>query len=465
LNAGNTAWVLISAALVMFMTPGLALFYGGMVRSRSVLNIMALTFVCLAVVSVIWVLYGYSLAFGHDGFAGLIGGLGQAGLHGLATKTIGVAGQRIPLLAFAAFQLMFAIITVALLTGAVAERTRFWPWLLFVAAWVSLVYLPLAHWVFDAPGLTGPGAGGWMIGRLHVLDFAGGTAVEVNSGAASLALVLVLGRRRGWPRDPARPHNLPLVMLGCGILWFGWFGFNAGSALAANGLAATAFVNTMVAGATGMLGWLVVEQRRDGKPTTLGAASGVVAGLVGITPACAFVEPLGALGIGLMAGVVAALAVGLKYRLGYDDSLDVVAVHGIGGVMGLLLTGLLATTAVNSRGADGLFYGGGFGQLGRQALAVLVTIGYSGLMTLVIAGVVHKTIGLRVSSEAEWDGIDEAEHAESAYDSGVLQGHRVAALKHAVATPHSGPGWPNPAAPRNGAAPPAHPAPDRDRRS
>jgi ammonium transporter len=427
LSAGDTAWVLVSAALVMFMTPGLALFYGGMVRSRSVLNIMALTFVCLAVVAVIWVLYGYSLAFGPDAFAGLVGNLRQAGLHGLATRLVGPSGQRIPLLAFAAFQLMFAIITVALLAGAVAERTRFWPWLLFVVAWVTVVYLPLAHWAFDAPGLTAPGTGGWMVGRLHILDFAGGTAVEVNSGAASLALVVVLRRRLGWPRDPARPHNLPLVMLGCGILWFGWFGFNAGSALGANGVAATAFVNTMVAGGTGMLGWLLVEQRRDGKPTTLGAASGVVAGLVGITPACAFVEPLGALAVGLVAGAVAALAVGLKYRLGYDDSLDVVAVHGIGGVVGLLLTGLLATTAVNSNGANGLFYGGGLGQLGRQALAVLATIAYSGGLTLVIALVIHKTIGLRVTSEAEWDGIDEAEHAESAYETGALHAHRPAA--------------------------------------
>jgi Amt family ammonium transporter len=436
-SAGNTAWVLVSAALVMFMTPGLALFYGGMVRSRSVLNIMALSFVCLAVVGVIWVLYGYSLAFGNDAFGGLIGGLRDAGLHGLTGRLVGPGGpghQQIPLFALAAFQLMFAIITVALLVGAVAERIRFWPWLVFVAAWVTVVYLPLAHWVFDAPGLTGPhSAGGWMVARLHVLDFAGGTAVEVNSGAAALALALVVGRRRGWPRDPVRPHSLPLVMLGCGILWFGWFGFNAGSALGANGLAATAFLGTMVAGGTGMLGWLLVEQRRDGKPTTLGAASGAVAGLVGITPACAFVEPLGAAAIGLIAGVVAALAIGLKYRLGYDDSLDVVAVHGIGGLVGLLLTGLFATTAVNAQGADGLFYGGGFGQLGRQAVAVLATIAYSGVLTFVIAWVIHKTIGLRVTGEAERDGIDEAEHAESAYEMGALRGHRPVVSSPAAA--------------------------------
>ena len=427
MNAGNTAWVLVSAALVMFMTPGLALFYGGMVRARSVLNVMMLSFACLGVVAVVWVLYGYSEAFGPDAGGGLIGSLSQAGLHGLATTLVGAPGQRIPLFAFAAFQLMFAVITVALLAGTGAERTRFWPWLLFVAAWVSLVYLPLAHWIFDSPGLTGPhSAGGWLVGRLHVLDFAGGTAVEVNSGAAALALAIVVGKRRGWPREPSRPHNLPLVMLGSGILWFGWFGFNAGSALAADGLAATAFVNTMLAGGTGLAGWLLVEQFRDGKPTSLGAASGVVAGLVGITPACAFVDPLGAAAIGLVAGAVCALAVSLKYRLGYDDSLDVVAVHGAGGVVGLILLGFLATRGVNAHGADGLFYGGGFGQLGRQALAVVVTIGFSATLTFGIAWAIQKTIGLRVTPEAEWDGIDEAEHAESAYEFGALGGRHTA---------------------------------------
>ena len=423
MNTGDTAWVLISAGLVMFMTPGLALFYGGMVRAKSVLNVMATTFACLAVVGVVWLLYGYSLAFGGDAFGGLIGGLHDAGLHGLASRLVGAGGHRIPLFAFAAFQLMFAIITVALLAGAAAERTRFWPWLLFVVAWVTVVYLPLAHWVFDAPGLTGPhSTGGWMAGKLHLLDFAGGTAVEVNSGAASLAVAVVLGRRRHWPKEPARPHNLPLVMLGSGVLWFGWFGFNAGSALGANVVAATSFLNTMIAGGTGMIGWLVVEQWRDGKPTTLGAASGVVAGLVGITPACAFVEPLGGAAIGLIAGAVAALAVGLKYKLGYDDSLDVVAVHGVGGLTGLLLIGLFATTAVNPRGADGLFYGGGTGQLWRQAVAALATMGYSAILTFVIGWLINKTVGLRVDAEAEWDGIDEAEHAESAYEFGSL-GH------------------------------------------
>jgi Amt family ammonium transporter len=331
---------------------------------------------------------------------------------------------------------MFAIITVALLAGAVAERTRFWPWLVFVALWVTIVYLPLAHWVFDPSG--------WMVSKLHLLDFAGGTAVEVNSGAASLALAVVVGKRVGWPREQPRPHNLPMVMLGAGILWFGWFGFNAGSALAADGLAATAFLNTMLAGGTGLLGWLIIEQKRDGKPTTLGAASGAVAGLVGITPACGFVEPLGGAAIGLVAGIVAALAIRLKYRLGFDDSLDVVAVHGVGGLTGLLTTGLLATTAVNAAGANGLFYGGGLTQLGRQALAALVTIAYSGLLTLIIAAVVHKTLGLRATRDVELAGLDENEHAETAYDHGRLGVHHTAVPS---AHAHASAGRGNPADP------------------
>jgi Amt family ammonium transporter len=408
-NAADTTWVLVSAGLVMFMTPGLALFYGGMIRVKSMLNTVALTVACLGVVAVVWVAFGYSLAFGPDK-AGLIGSLAQAGLHNLSGQLTGPAGHRIPVFALASFQLMFAIITVALLAGAVAERTRFWPWLVFVALWVTIVYLPLAHWVFDPNG--------WLVARLHLDDFAGGTAVEVDSGAASLALALVVGKRVGWPREQPRPHNLPMVMLGAGILWFGWFGFNAGSALAADGLAATAFLNTMLAGGTGLLGWLIVEQKRDGKPTTLGAASGAVAGLVGITPACGFVEPLGGAAIGLLAGIVAALAIRLKYRFGFDDSLDVVAVHGIGGLTGLLATGLLATSAVNAASANGLFYGGGFTQLGRQALAALVTIAYSGILTLVIAVVVQKTIGLRATRDVELSGLDEHEHAETAYDHG-----------------------------------------------
>jgi len=414
-NGADTAWVLGSAALVMFMTPGLALFYGGMLRAKSVLNTMALTVACLGVISVIWVAFGFSLAFGPDHTGGFIGDFSQAGLHSLASTLSGTGGHRIPAFALASFQLMFAIITVALLAGAVAERARFWPFLIFAALWVTIVYLPLAHWIFDPSG--------WLNRTLHVDDFAGGTAVETNSGAAALALTFVIKKRTGWPREQARPHNLPMVMLGAGILWFGWFGFNAGSALAADGVAATAFLNTMLAGGTGLLGWLIVEHRRDGKPTTLGAASGAVAGLVGITPACGFVEPLAGAAIGLIAGVVCALAVTWKYRFGYDDSLDVVAVHGVGGVTGLLLTGLLASSAANPAGGDGLFYGGGFALLGHQVLAVLVTIAYSGGLTLALAWAVQKVIGLRAQRDDELMGLDEAEHAETAYDHGRLGAH------------------------------------------
>ena len=424
-NAADTAWVFVGAALVMFMTPGLALFYGGMIRAKSVLNTMALTAACLGVISVIWVAFGFSLGFGPDHSGGFIGDFSQSGLHGLAATVTGAPGHRIPVFGLASFQLMFAIITVALLAGAVAERTRFWPFLLFAALWVTIVYIPLAHWVFDPSG--------WFNAKLHIDDFAGGTAVETDSGAAALALAAVVGRRLGWPRDQARPHNLPMVMLGAGILWFGWFGFNAGSALAADGLAATAFINTMVAGGTGMLGWLIIEQKRDGKPTTLGASSGMVAGLVGITPACGFVEPAAGAAIGLLAGVVCALAVTLKYRFGYDDSLDVVAVHGVGGVIGLLLTGLLATSAVNPAGGDGLFYGGGGTLLGHQVLAVVVTIAYSAIGTFVIAWAVQKTVGLRAAEDDELMGLDEAEHAETAYDHGRLGPH-LSALHASV--PH-----------------------------
>lgn len=424
-NAADTAWVFVGAALVMFMTPGLALFYGGMIRAKSVLNTMALTAACLGVISVIWVAFGFSLGFGPDHSGGFIGDFSQSGLHGLAATVTGPPGHRIPVFGLASFQLMFAIITVALLAGAVAERTRFWPFLLFAALWVTIVYIPLAHWVFDPSG--------WFNAKLHIDDFAGGTAVETDSGAAALALAAVVGRRLGWPRDQARPHNLPMVMLGAGILWFGWFGFNAGSALAADGLAATAFINTMLAGGTGMLGWLIVEQKRDGKPTTLGAASGMVAGLVGITPACGFVEPAAGAAVGLLAGVVCALAVTLKYRFGYDDSLDVVAVHGAGGVIGLLLTGLLATSAVNPAGGDGLFYGGGGTLLGHQAIAVVVTIAYSAIGTFGIAWAVQKTVGLRAAEDDELTGLDEAEHAETAYDHGRLGPH-LSALHSSV--PH-----------------------------
>ena len=409
--------MLASAALVMVMTPGLAFFYGGMVRGKAVLNTMMLTFVCLGVVVVVWVLYGYSLAFDTDAGGGLIGGLGQVGMTGLAQRTVGSAPTVIPASVFAMFQLMFAVVTAALLAGAVAERTRFWPWTLFIALWMTLVYLPEAHWIFAVDGAVAPDSvGGWMVNRLGALDFAGGTAVEINSGASALALALVVGRRRGWPREAMRPHNLPAVMLGAGLLWFGWLGFNAGSALGATALAGTALVSTMAAGAAAVLGWLVVEHVRDGRPTSLGAASGAVAGLVAITPACAYVEPVGAMLIGLAGGVVCALAVRLKYRAGFDDSLDVVAVHGVGGLVGMVLIGVLATTTANPDGGDGLLAGGGFALLGKQAVAIVATFGWSFVVTALLAWLVQRTIGLRVDPEVEHGGVDEAEHAESGYE-------------------------------------------------
>ncbi len=422
IDSGDTAWVLASSALVLLMTPGLAFFYGGMVRAKSVLNMLMMSFSTIALVSVLWVLYGFTLAFGPDGYAGLVGNLDFAGLKSTLTALTGAEGDRIPLLAFAAFQLMFAVITPALISGAIADRARFAGWLLFVGLWVTLVYFPVAHWVFFFDG----GHGGWIGDRLGALDFAGGTAVHVNAGAAALALALVLGRRIGWHGRPAdaahfRPHNQPLVLLGAGLLWFGWFGFNAGSALAANGLSAIAFLNTQVATAAALLGWIVVERLRDGHATTLGAASGAVAGLVGITPACAAVNPFGAVLLGLVTGAVCALAVGLKYRLGFDDSLDVVGVHLVGGAVGSLLIGLLATATVTG-GAEGLLYGGGLAQLGRQALAVGAVGAYSFGLSWLLGMLVDRTVGFRLDPDAEVAGVDTTEHAESGYDLAGLAG-------------------------------------------
>jgi Amt family ammonium transporter len=414
-DTGNTAYVLGSAALVMLMTPGLALFYGGMVRARSVLNMMMMSMVTLGVVTVVWVTVGFSLAFG-DSHAGLIGGFEHAGLRSTAV----VGGETgIPLQAFAMFQLMFAVITGALLSGAIADRARFWPWTLFVGLWALVVYVPMAHWIFAFDGYVGE-HGGWMANGLGVLDFAGGTAVEINSGASALALALVLGRRRGWPREPMRPHNLPSVLLGAGLLWFGWFGFNAGSALAAGAVASNAFLTTMTASAAAVLSWLALEHRLDGRPTSLGAASAAIAGLVAITPSCGFVDTFGALAIGLLAGIVCQLAIRLKYKLGYDDSLDVVAIHGVGGVVGMLMIGLVGTAAVNEAGADGLFYGGGLLQLGKQAIAVVAAAAFAFAVTLLIAWLVKRFVGFRVEAEVEAGGIDEAQHAETAYEFSPL---------------------------------------------
>jgi Amt family ammonium transporter len=407
-SGGDTAFVLISAALVMLMTPGLAFFYGGMVRVKSTLNMLIMSFIALGIVTVLWVLYGYTLSFGPDSFHGLIGNFSMLGMRHIGMNQL---SGTIPVFAFAAFQLMFAVITPALISGAIADRAKFSAWALFLALWVTIVYFPVAHWVFMFDG----GHGGWLGDRLHVLDFAGGTAVHLNAGMAGLALCLVLGKRIGFKKDPMRPHSLPLVMLGSGLLWFGWFGFNAGSALAANGLAGIAFMNTQIATAAAMIGWLAFEKIKHGAFTTLGAASGAVTGLVAITPACAFISPLGSVGLGLVCGALCAWAISLKYRFGFDDSLDVVGVHAVGGASGALLIGLLSTGHAGSSYA-GLFYGGGFTQLGRQALGVAVVGTYSFVLAYIIGKVIDKTMGFRVSEDIEVAGIDQAEHAESAYD-------------------------------------------------
>lgn len=411
INAGDTAWVLASGALVLFMTPALALFYGGMVRAKSALNMMMMSFSAIGITSIIWVLYGYSLAFGKS-HGGLIGGFDHLGLSATLNQVTGAPDHQIPTLAFAMFQLTFAIITVALLSGAIADRARFGAWTLFVAAWITLVYIPIAHWVFASQN----GAGGWIVDQLHALDFAGGLVVEINSGAAALALALVLGKRDGFRRDPMRPHNLPLVLLGAGALWFGWFGFNAGSALSAGQLAATAMINTQIATAAASISWIVFEKRRDGKATTLGIASGAVAGAVAITPSCGFVTPIGALVIGLLAGVVSAWAVTLKYKYGYDDSLDVVGVHGIGGILGMLGIGLLASLTANELGANGLFFHGGITQLNRQIFAIAIVALFSFVATWLIATAISKTIGFRAVRDDELNGLDQTYHAETAYD-------------------------------------------------
>jgi ammonium transporter, Amt family len=414
-DTGDTAWVLASAALVLLMTPGLAFFYGGMVRVKSALNMIMMSFVTIGIISILWVLYGYSVAFGNNG-NGFWGGTDFLGLGELVNDPISLNGApyAIPGLAFAMFQLMFAIITPALISGAIADRAKFLGWGVFVALWGSLVYFPVAHWVFDFGGADAEGAG-WLAAR-GVMDFAGGTAVHINAGAAGLALAIVLGRRKGWPGLPFKPHNLPLVLLGAGLLWFGWFGFNAGSALGANGVAALAFTNTQVATAAAVLGWLGVEKLRDGHATSLGAASGAVAGLVAITPACAFLVPWSAILLGVLAGAACALAVGLKFRFGFDDSLDVVGVHLVGGLVGCLYLGFFATQRSGYATADGLFYGGGAHQLGVQALSAFSVLGYSLVLALIIGFAISKTIGFRISEEDEESGIDLLEHAETGYD-------------------------------------------------
>jgi len=397
INAGDTAFILISAAMVLLMTPGLAFFYGGMVRAKSVLNMMMMSFIALATVPVVWVLWGYSMAFGTEGSGGFIAGFEGLGLSGMVPES---ASGSIPEFAFSAFQMMFAIITVALISGAIADRARFGTWTLFTVLWVTLVYFPVAHNVWG---------GGWIAETFSPIDFAGGTAVHINAGAAALALVLVIGKRIGFKRDPMRPHNLPFVVLGAALLWFGWFGFNAGSELAADGTAAAMLLNTTVATAAAILGWLVVEVVRDKAATTLGAASGAIAGLVAITPSGANVSPIGAILIGLAAGVICAFAVSLKFRFGYDDSLDVVGIHMVGGLIGTLLVGVLAAEAFGGTA-------GSLSQLGSQAAAAFIVLGYSFGVTYLLGFLLDKTIGFRIPQEDEITGIDMTTHAETAYE-------------------------------------------------
>jgi len=432
-DTGDTAWMLASAALVLLMTPGLAFFYGGMVRAKGVLNMLMMSISSMGVVTVLWVLYGYSVAFGDDkfnlfgdptqywGLKGLLGGNAaeavvadpSAGVEAVEAVTIPLAGT-IPATVFVAFQLMFAIITVALISGAVADRLKFSGWLVFAGLWATVVYFPVAHWVFAFDGFTGE-TGGWIANKLAAIDFAGGTAVHINAGTAGLVLAIILGKRKGWPGAAIRPHNLPFVMLGAGLLWFGWYGFNAGSAVGSGGLAGSTFVTTTIATAAAMLAWLVTEKIRDGHATSLGAASGIVAGLVAITPSCSSVNVFGALVIGVIAGALCALAVGLKFKLGFDDSLDVVGVHLVGGLVGTLLVGLVAAPEMGA-GVAGLFYGGGVDQLWRQAVGAGAVLLYSAVGTAIVALIVKYTVGLRLDEEEEANGIDEAEHAETAYE-------------------------------------------------
>ncbi len=405
IDSGDTAWVLMASALVLLMTPALAFFYGGLVRRKNVLSVLMQCFILMCVISIQWVLFGYSLSFGPD-HGGLIGGLDWFGLRGVGLEPMADYAATIPHQAFMIFQMMFAIITPGLILGAFAERMKFSAFCLFSLLWATLVYDPVAHWVWGLGGfLRGDGA----------LDFAGGTVVHVSAGIAALVTALVLGRRVGYPKTTSPPHNLPFAVLGAGLLWFGWFGFNAGSALAANGVAVNAFVVTHVAAAAAGLSWSLIEWMLHGRPTVLGIITGAVAGLVAITPAAGFVKPVGAIWIGLGSAVICYLAaVVVKSRLGYDDSLDAFGVHGVGGIWGALATGLFATRAVNAAGADGLFYGNP-GQFLVQLKATLVTIVWSAALTYGILKLVDLMVGLRVGEHEERVGLDLTGHSEAAY--------------------------------------------------
>jgi len=408
LNSGDTAWMLISAGLVTLMIPGLALFYGGMVRVKSVLNMMMMSFGALALVFTLWIIFGFSLVFGDSvGGRGIIGDGSEFFMLKGLDNSAALIGT-IPAAVFIAFQGIFAAITVALISGAIADRAKFGAWMFFAGLWATLVYFPVAHWVFAFDEFVAK-TGGWIANDLGAIDFAGGTAVHINAGAAGLAIAIVLGKRIGFGKSPMRPHNLPLVMLGAALLWFGWFGFNAGSAVASNGTAGLALLNTIGATVAAVLAWLLVEKIRDGHATSLGAASGVVAGLVAITPACAAVGASGALAIGFVAGIVCALSVGLKFKFGFDDSLDVVAVHLVGGIIGTMMIGLVGVDV-------GLFNGGGTEQLGKQAIGVVAVFAYSFILSLILAKIVDLIMGFRISETEEISGIDLVIHAERGYE-------------------------------------------------
>ena len=410
IDAGDTAWMLMATGLVLFMTPGLAFFYGGMVRSKNILGMLMQNFFAMGLLAIVWVLIAFSLAFGNFGDGGWIGNFDFAWMRQIDASTGPESfALSIPFVLFCAYQMTFAVITPALITGATADRFKFKAYAIFIAVWLVVVYAPVAHWVFG---------GGWLA-KLGALDFAGGAVVHINAGAAALAVIIVLGKRKGWPREGMHPHSLPLTMLGTGILWFGWFGFNAGSALHADGVAAQALMNTFLAASAGMLGWLLVERVKDGKPTTLGAASGAVAGLVAITPCAGFVGGMSPIYIGFAAGVLCVLAIGLKFRFKYDDSLDVIGVHLVGGIVGALLLGFFADSKVNELVVhEGVFLGGGFKLLWFQFVASAVTFAFSFVLSIVIAKVIDKLIGLRVSAEDEDEGLDYSQHAETAYSFG-----------------------------------------------
>jgi Amt family ammonium transporter len=421
IDTGDTAWLLISAALVLLMTPGLALFYGGMVRAKNILNMLMQSFIAMALVTVLWVLAGYSLAFAKG--TPFVGGLAWLGLNGVGQAPYAFYGATVPHQAFMAFQMMFAIITPALISGAIAERMKFSAYVVFMALWSLFVYAPLAHMVW--------GEGGFLH-DLGALDFAGGTVVHISSGVSALVLAILLGRRQTRRGEDMRPHNLPMTLIGTGLLWFGWFGFNAGSAIGSNGLAGSAFIVTHIAAATAALTWVLIEWVAHKQPTALGFATGGVAGLVAITPASGYVGPLAAIVLGAGVSLISYNAIKLKTKFGYDDALDVFGVHGVGGIWGALATALFASKAINAAGANGLFYHGGFGLLGKQLLGVAIAVGYAGLGTLILALILKSVMGLRVSSEVEEAGLDLTQHGEEAYSNPAEAADRIfgGALMH-----------------------------------